>query len=233
MRYLVLPTRAEPGRVALRLVVGVGRLHENKNQHGLAHLIEHLAFAGSENFPPGTVKPYFESLGIKFGRDGNASTGAAHTTYLLTLPVSDRATVQKALVCFGDFARRLIFTPAVIEHERQVVLNERRDRAAEAAADRAYTSLDFPGTVAADRVNAANDEAVVRTATREQLQAAYRAWYRPESTTLVIAGDVDPAGSSPMIAEQFGEWKSSGPAPELPSVVLTGAGWRGPRWRRT
>src|SRR5262245_57059272 len=40
-------------RLALRLVVKAGSLHETDEQQGLAHFIEHMAFNGSEHFKPG------------------------------------------------------------------------------------------------------------------------------------------------------------------------------------
>jgi len=40
-------------RVSLRLAVKAGSIQENDDQLGLAHLIEHMAFNGSEHFKSG------------------------------------------------------------------------------------------------------------------------------------------------------------------------------------
>ena len=45
-----------------------------------------MAFNGSANFPPGSVVPFFQSLGLTFGRDQNAFTSFDQTTYQLALP---------------------------------------------------------------------------------------------------------------------------------------------------
>src|SRR6478672_1633180 len=55
-------------RVSLRLAVKAGSLEEHDDQLGLAHLIEHMAFNGSEHFKPGEVVSYFERLGARLGR---------------------------------------------------------------------------------------------------------------------------------------------------------------------
>jgi len=55
-------------RVELRLAIRAGSLNEDDDQRGLAHFVEHMAFNGSENFPPGEVVRYFESIGRGSGR---------------------------------------------------------------------------------------------------------------------------------------------------------------------
>ncbi|MBU0617096.1 MAG: insulinase family protein, partial [Planctomycetes bacterium] len=42
-----------PGKMALMFHVDSGSLMERDSQRGLAHFMEHMAFNGSENFPPG------------------------------------------------------------------------------------------------------------------------------------------------------------------------------------
>jgi zinc protease len=44
-----------PGKISLWLHVASGSINEEDNQRGLAHFLEHLAFDGSANFPPGTL----------------------------------------------------------------------------------------------------------------------------------------------------------------------------------
>ena len=51
-----------------------GSLNETDAQRGLAHFIEHMGFNGTEHFGPGELVPYFESIGMRFGADLNAST---------------------------------------------------------------------------------------------------------------------------------------------------------------
>src|SRR5687767_12998062 len=55
LRYAVLPGGAPPGRVSLRLLVEAGSLMEDEDQRGLAHFVEHMAFEGSVNLPPGEL----------------------------------------------------------------------------------------------------------------------------------------------------------------------------------
>ena len=44
------------------------------------------------------------------------------------------------------------------------------------------------------------------------LQAFYRAHYRPDNATLLVVGDVTPASVLPMLEKAFGSWKAEGMA---------------------
>src|SRR3954463_14610756 len=58
MRYVVRANKEPKDRAALRLLVEAGSLMERDDQQGLAHFLEHMAFNGSKNFPPGSLIEY-------------------------------------------------------------------------------------------------------------------------------------------------------------------------------
>src|SRR5687767_1781572 len=55
LRYVVKANKEPKDRAALRLLVEAGSLHERDDQQGIAHFLEHMAFNGSKNFPPGSL----------------------------------------------------------------------------------------------------------------------------------------------------------------------------------
>ena len=79
LRYIIRPHKNPEGRVSIWLHVASGSLNETDSTRGLAHYLEHMAFNGSTNFPPGSVVPFFQSLGLAFGRDQNAFTSFDQT----------------------------------------------------------------------------------------------------------------------------------------------------------
>ena len=91
-------------RVSLRLAVKAGSLEEHDDQLGLAHLIEHMAFNGSEHFKSGEVFSYFERVGARLGPHVNASTSFDETIYMLDLPTDQGDVVAKGLTALADFA---------------------------------------------------------------------------------------------------------------------------------
>ena len=81
---------AEPAnRISLRLVVKAGSILEDEDQKGIAHLVEHMAFNGTENFEKNELVDYFETIGMSFGPEVNAYTGFDETVYMLEIPADD------------------------------------------------------------------------------------------------------------------------------------------------
>jgi predicted Zn-dependent peptidase len=52
------------------------------------------------------------------------------------------------------------------------------------------------------------------------LQAFYRAHFRPDNSTLLVVGDVTPASLMPMLEKAFGSWKAEGMAPLVAEVPM-------------
>src|SRR6266446_8423593 len=122
LSYIIRKHRNPEGRVSIWLHVSSGSLNETDATQGLAHYLEHMAFNGSANFPAGTVIPFFQSLGLAFGRDQNAFTSFDQTTYQLTLPGADRDLLAKGMLFMSDVALRLSLDPTAIDSERHVIL---------------------------------------------------------------------------------------------------------------
>jgi zinc protease len=59
---------------------------------------------------------------------------------------------------------------------------------------------------------------VIRTAPRAAFTDFYTRHYRPETTTLVVVGDFDPAAMEAKIRTRFGDWRSTAAAPTKPAL---------------
>src|SRR5438552_8215855 len=115
-----------PGKMALQVHVRTGSLNETESQRGLAHFMEHMAFNGTEHFPPGKLIPYFESIGMQFGAHLNAFTSFDQTAYMLFTPDTTTNQIDKALTVLSDYAFRDTLPVDEIDKERGVVLEESR-----------------------------------------------------------------------------------------------------------
>ena len=122
MRVWVHPNQEPPGRVHLLLRIATGSLNEDEHERGLAHLLEHLAFQGSANFPRGTMFTRFEKIGLIPGAHQNASTGFEQTIYTLTLPNARTETLEQGLLALSDIAYRLDLSQPGLDLDRAVVL---------------------------------------------------------------------------------------------------------------
>ncbi|UCF34138.1 MAG: insulinase family protein, partial [Phycisphaerales bacterium] len=201
-----------PGKMWVLIHVRTGSLNETDAQQGLAHFMEHMAFNGTENFPPGELIPYFESIGMEFGPDLNASTFFDQTMFMLFLPDAEIPQVEKALTVLSDYAFRNLLLIEEIDAERGVILEELRSRKSpyQRIRDRLWPEL-YEGSHFANRLPIGKEE-VIANAPREQFEDYYRTWYRPENVTVVMVGDAPHEAYIPLIDKWFGQYRPDRPA---------------------
>jgi zinc protease len=214
MAYWIRPNQTPPKKVGLLLHIGSGSLDETEGQRGVAHFLEHMAFNGSANFPPGEVVKFFESIGMQFGADQNAMTGFDQTSYILNLPDNEKATLEKGFLFFSDVAFRLSLLEEELDKERGVILEEERARSG--ASMRMFEKLLpllAPGSRMSQRIPIGLPE-VIKGADRDVFLDYYRTWYRPENSTLVVCGDVEVGVVEELIKKSFSEWEPA----EKPAV---------------
>jgi zinc protease len=213
LKYYVRKNSRPANRVALRLAVKTGSLDEADDQQGLAHMLEHMAFNGSEHFKPGELISYFESTGARLGPHVNAQTGFEDTIYMLDLPSDKPEIVDKGFVAFSDFAGGLWLDPKEIDKERGVVIEEWRGGlgAGSRIRDKQIPVL-FYHSRYADRLPIGKPE-VLRSFPPARLRAFYDTYYRPSNMAVIAVGDMDEAKLEAMITAAFGGLKARGPAP--------------------
>lgn len=192
LSYVLMSHATPPARAGLWMHVHSGSLNETDKQRGLAHFLEHMAFNGSDNFPPGSVIGFFQSLGMTFGRDQNAFTSFDQTTYQLSLPDNTVESLDKGLLFFADVGSRLLLKDEEIEAERGVILNERTTRLSAQQRLRDYIlERSAPGSVYARRSPIGTEESL-QSVSREDFVEYYKAWYTPANTTLIVVADMEP-----------------------------------------
>ncbi|MGE3275375.1 MAG: M16 family metallopeptidase [Vicinamibacterales bacterium] len=220
LRYFIRKNDRPANRVSLRLAVDAGSIQEQDNQRGLAHFLEHMAFNGTENFAPGELVSFLESIGARFGPHVNAYTSFDETVYMLDVPSDREGYVDRGLLALHDFAAGMKLEPEEIEKERGVVIEEWRGRlgANSRLTDKQLPVL-FKGSRYADRLPIGEPE-ILRTFPRERLADFYRTWYRPDRMAVVVVGAVDPAEAEALVQKRFGGIvKPSSPPPQVDRSV--------------
>lgn len=218
MRYAIRPFGPVETAAAIRMHVDFGSLNEAEDERGLAHFIEHMVFNGSTNVPEGEMIPILERLGLAFGPDTNATTDFTETIYKLDIASATEERIDKSLFLMRETASEVLFNPAAVERERGVILSERRSRD-DVNLRNAVDQIDFlvPDTLYSKRLPIGTTE-VLTTAPADRLKALYHRYYRPENTTLVVVGAVDPDTIEAKIKAQFGDWVGTGPAGTKPDI---------------
>ena len=225
LRYAIMPNQTPPGRVSLRLLIEAGSLMENEDQRGLAHFLEHMAFKGSKNIPPGEFVTSLQRLGLAFGPDTNAATGFDSTTYMLELPGNGHDLVDNGISILSEVAGRLLLDPAQIDSERGVILSERRVRntPGQRQSD-ALLQFMLQGTRFPDR-QPIGLENVIQTAPRDRFLQFYHDFYTPERAVVIVVGDIDVAAARGLIEQHFADLAQPANAPaDPPAGTLTATG---------
>ena len=212
LRYLVLPNGEPHNRISLRLLVGVGSLHEADDELGLAHFLEHMAFRGTRTHPAGSLTATLQRLGVSVGPENTAFTSYDNTLYHLELPDAQEVTLQEGLQVLREYAEEITFDRKAIERERGVVLSEQQTRnTPENRASLVNLAFLWPKSRQIQRP-VGGSAARIRTFTRAQFRAFYDAWYRPERMAVVIVGNIDPAVATAQVERTFGRLKPRAPA---------------------
>lgn len=201
MHYIVLPNKLPRHDIELRLVMRVGSLQEQANQHGGAHFLEHMAFAGTKHFPNVQWVDFFERMGMKYGRDINAFTGFDRTIYWLTLPAPISANLMDStLLAVRDVLDGISFQPEAIKSERGVILEELRGY---------NTGDDFYNLKIGKGIYPQHmplgTEVNIKSIGRSQLVDFYNQWYLPRYATLIVVGNVEATDIEARIKKTFAD----------------------------
>jgi zinc protease len=185
LRILVQQDRRAPV-VAAMLWYRAGSMDEATGTTGVAHVLEHMMFKGTQQVPPGEFSRRIARAG---GRD-NAFTNRDATAYHQQL---HRSQLSLALQLEADRMANLVLDPAEFAREIRVVMEERRLRTEDQPPSLLYEA--FMAT--AYQVHPYRTPVVgwmhdLHNMTVEDARAWYRAWYVPNNATLVVVGDVDP-----------------------------------------
>jgi predicted Zn-dependent peptidase len=102
---------------SLGVWIGAGSRHEAANEHGLSHLLEHMAFKGTRRRSARAIAEEIESA----GGDLNAATSTEHTAYYAHVLAKD---APLALDILADILTESTFDKAELEREKDVILQE-------------------------------------------------------------------------------------------------------------
>jgi zinc protease len=207
LKVVVVPT-GFPNLVSIQIPVQAGSRNEiEPGKSGFAHFFEHLMFRGTPTNPPSR----FRQIMTKAGARDNAGTGDDSTRYYSTFAKEDLETI---LALYADMFQNLSYSEADFKTEARAILGEYNKNSAdpleklfEVQRDRFYRTHTYKHTTMGflkDIENMPNEYAYSKT--------FFERWYRPQFTTIIIAGDVTPEHVLPLVEKYWGGWKAGGAA---------------------
>ena len=170
--------------VSLGMWVSVGARHEEEHEHGLSHLLEHMAFKGTKSRSAQKIAEEIEEV----GGDLNASTGLDSTAYYARVLKGDD---KVALTLLADILLNSSFDQTELEKEREVILQELAG-ANDSPEDMAYELMQetaFPGQSLGRPI--LGTEKSVRGISAADLKSFLTRKYTPQSMVFSAAGAID------------------------------------------
>ncbi|MBS1813091.1 MAG: insulinase family protein [Acidobacteria bacterium] len=202
---VIIRERHSTPLAAVTTYVKAGYFNEPDETAGLAHLMEHMFFKGTATRPVGTIDTETAQLGGVL----NASTSYEKTSYYTIAPAES---LPKVLEIQADMLQNPVFDAEELKKEALVVIQEskrKQDTATAFALEKMYATAFTTHRMKRWRIGS---EEVLKAATREQLQAFYQTYYRPENTVLVIVGDLQVNQVIPQVQQLYA---SFGAAPKV------------------
>ncbi|MBU0859845.1 MAG: insulinase family protein, partial [Alphaproteobacteria bacterium] len=197
MTVVVIPNHRVP--VITHMVwYRVGAADEPVGKSGIAHFLEHLMFKGTDTMKPGEFSKVIRGLG---GND-NAFTSQDYTAYFQSISVEH---LEKVMTMEASRMRGLNPPLAEVDSERQVILEERRQRIENDP--RAYMAEQmryalFPNhPYGTPNIGWASEMAELSW---DDAKAMYDTWYAPNNAILVVAGDVKMETFKPLAEKIYG-----------------------------
>jgi len=102
---------------SLGIWAGAGSRDEEPDEHGISHLLEHMAFKGTKRRSARAIAEEIEAV----GGDINAATSVEHTTYNARVLAQD---VPLAIDVLSDILAEPAFDPEELAREHNVIVQE-------------------------------------------------------------------------------------------------------------
>jgi predicted Zn-dependent peptidase len=198
--------RAEVPTVQGTLVVrGAGSTDDPAEIPGLASFTASMLDEGAAGRSSLQLADALETLGADLS--ANAGWDATQVNlYALRGNFAEALQLMADVVARPDFPEREV---SRLREERLTALARSRDEPS-AIANNAFPALVYGAQHPYGRF--ATSEAT-RRLDRARVQAFHAARYRPESSTLVLVGDVEPGTMHPVVERALGAWRATGAAP--------------------
>ncbi len=201
--------------IALGLWVGAGARSETKREHGISHLLEHMAFKGTTRRSAREIAETIEAVGGEM----NAETSVDHTTYYLRLLKDD---IALGLEVLGDIIGDSILDPDELALEQHVILQEigaAEDTPEDLVFD-FFQEAAFPDQAIGRNVLGTPQS--IQSHTRDDLRNFLQTHYCGPRIVVSAAGNLDHAEVVRLAETHLGKLSDRKPAPPEPGVYRGG-----------
>ncbi len=176
----------------------VGSKNDPEGRSGFAHLFEHILSRKTQNMPYNMINRLTEDV----GGQRNASTGDDRTNYYEIVPAEYLETM---LWTHAERMARPVVDDEVFERERSIVKEELRQRvlAPPYGILQRYLLAENAYDVLPERRTGIGSIAQLDSASLQDARGFHQAFYGPDTATLIVAGNFDPAKLKTLVDQYF------------------------------
>lgn len=196
LRILIFQDRSQP-KVTVNCTVFVGSRHEGYGEAGMAHLLEHMLFKGTELHPD--IPKQLKDRGAEY----NGTTWLDRTNYFETLPASD-GNLEFAIRLEADRLVNSRILNEDLQSEFSVVRSEfeRGENSPVRVLEQRMASVCYQWhNYGKPTIGNRSD---IERVPIDSLRAFYRKHYRPDNAMLIVAGNFDEGKALKWIGQYFG-----------------------------
>lgn len=205
--------------VALGVWVKSGARDERDDEHGLAHLLEHMAFKGTSGRSAWRIASEIEDVGGEI----NAATSVETTSFYARVLKDD---VPLAIDILADILTDSKFDPVELEREQHVILQEigaAHDTPDDIVFDR-FTETAFRNQPLGRSILGTPE--TVQSFTSRQLHNFIERQYGADRMVVVAAGGVDHDSFVREVEARLGSFRPHAQSTPVPEATYTGGDYR-------
>ncbi|WP_405228906.1 M16 family metallopeptidase [Lentisalinibacter sediminis] len=211
LRVIVVPTDY-PDVVSLQIPVQTGSRNEvEPGKSGFAHFFEHMMFRGTERFPADAYNEILKSAGA----DQNAYTTDDYTNYHVTFTKQD---LEALIELEADRFRNLSYSEADFRTEALAVKGEYLKNYSNPI-QKFYErtrALAFQRHTYRHTTMGFFEDIEMMPEQKEYADLFFDRWYRPEKTSIILVGDLDPDVTFELVEKYWGGWERGDYQAEIP-----------------
>jgi len=200
LRVITIPMPSFESATAM-VMVGAGSRYENRQNNGISHFLEHMAFKGTQKRPTAQdIAGLIDGVGGEF----NAFTGKEVTGYFVKAAVNH---VELCLDVLSDMLQHSKLDQGEIDREKGVILEERnmREDIPMSNISDVYEELLYGDTpLGWDTVGT---EKVIKSITRQNFVDYMGSLYSPDNIAVVVAGGIETKKAEVLVEQYFGQMK--------------------------
>jgi zinc protease len=196
LRVLLFPDASKP-KVTLNMTYLVGSKNEKYGETGMAHLLEHMVFKGTEK--RGDIWKELKDHGAEF----NGSTWYERTNYFETMAATDE-NLRWAIEMEADRMVHSLIAQKDLDSEMTVVRNEfesGENSPFRVLLQRVMASAFVWHAYGKDAIGSRSD---IEHVPITHLQAFYRKYYQPDNAMLIVTGKFDEKQTLAWIQQYLG-----------------------------